>query len=192
MKKALIAIISAIYVVAIVIVSFLGIAASVDYETIYVQQIVLDNQDDYIPGVEKTEASRITRVYKRPAESEIGTDGVGINDKVNWNFEDKKRDYAIFIDNYFYLYENLNGQYTIKTSVLPEDATEKDLSFYISGSSIVTQYITGTNYGPEGYSLKITSQHKGWIDVDILVTSTDLSTAPGASIDILLKIGSYL
>ena len=192
MKKALIAIISTIYLIAIVIVSFLGISASVDYETVYVEQIVLDNQDDYIPGVPKSEESRLTRVYKRPAESEINENGVGINDRVNWNFEDKRRDYAIFIDNYAYIYDNQGGNYIIKTSVIPEDATEKELSFYISGSENVTKYIEGTDYGAEGYSLKITSQHKGWIDVDILVTSTDLSTAPGASIDTLLKIGSYI
>ena len=187
MKKALIAIISVIYVVAIIIVSFLGIRAEVVNETIYVQEIVLLNQTLYYPNMPKIEDNAIVSVYKRPSEDAIGDDGVGEVDGrlINWDFNGVSRDYAIFIDDYFYLYENMGKKYTIETSVKPEDATKKDLTYYMSGSDAVKEKLSLTNYGEITFSL----QHKGWVDVDILISSTDMS---GVEIDILLKIGSYL
>ena len=80
MKKALIAIISVIYVVAIIIVSFLGIRAEVVNETIYVQEIVLLNQTLYYPNMPKIEDNAIVSVYKRPSEDAIGDDGSGLGE----------------------------------------------------------------------------------------------------------------
>ena len=53
MKKALIAIISAIYVFAIIIVSFLGVRSEVYNRTVYAEEIQLLNEDIINPATEK-------------------------------------------------------------------------------------------------------------------------------------------
>ena len=189
MKKALIAIISVIFVVAIVIVSFLGIRAEVHDITIYVQEIVLNNKDEYKPRLPETETNRISRVLKRPAEEEIDPEtGVGITDEVNWNFAGRKRDYAVYIDNYYYLFSKKGGKYTIDTTVNPVDATHKELQFYLSYyqeyNADIKNNISLTSSG----ELTIQTTHDGWIGFDVIISSTDLS---GVEIDILFKISSY-
>lgn len=184
MKKALIAIIATIYVIALVIVSFLGTRAEVNYEVYEVQEILLNNKDLYRPNTEEIPENRIVRVYKRPDASQIGADGVGKTDKVNWNYEGISRDYAIYIDDYFYLYEMMNAKYTINTSVIPDNATNPKLSYYISGSEKIKKDLEMTDYGEITFKLK----HTGWVDVDILIKSTDFSEV---QIDVLLKINGY-
>ena len=188
MKKALIAIISVIFVVSIVIVAFLGIRSEVHDTTIYVEEIVLLNKDMYKPRVPETEANRVVRVMKRPEASEIGEDGIGITDGVNWDFNGRSRDYAIYVDNYDYLFSRMSGKYTIETSVNPVDATYKDLQFHLSYYMELNQTIKDNiSLTPTG-ELTITSTHKGWIGFDVIISSTDMS---GVEIDILFKISSY-
>ena len=184
MKKALIAIIATIYVIALVIVSFLGTRAEVNHDVVEVQEILLINEDLYRPNAEKIPENRIVHVYKRPDASQIGPNGVGITDKVNWDYEGISRDYAIYIDDYFYLYEMMNAKYTINTSVIPDNATNPKLSYYLQGTKVITDNLEMTDYGEITFKLK----HSGWVDVDILIKSTDYSEV---QIDVLLKISGY-
>ena len=68
MKKALIVIISAIYVIAIVIVSFLGVRAEISNRIIYAEEIVLLNEHTYYPNKPLEEENIAVAVYKRPDE----------------------------------------------------------------------------------------------------------------------------
>ena len=185
MKKALIAIISTIYVIALVIVSFLGTRAEVIDHTIYVEQIVLNNKDMYKRNAPEEPENRIVRVYKRPDASQIDEKGVGITDRVNWDYEGIHRDYAIFFEDYFYYYEMLSQKYTIETSVIPDNSTNKTLSYYMQATDKVNEMVKMTTYGEISFD---NLKHTGWIDFDVIVSSTDFSDI---SIDVLVKVGTY-
>lgn len=187
MKKALIAIIATIYVIALVIVSFLGIRADVPTKFVYIEEIVLNNTNDYRLNAEKIPDNIIVHVYKRPDASQIDDKGVGITDRVNWDFNGIHRDYAIYIDDFFYYYEMLSNIYTIKTSVIPEDASKKELKFSLTATDRVKEYITMTEYGEIRFQ-DAAKQTAGWFDADIVVKAQDYSEV---SIDILLKVSGY-
>ncbi|MBQ6730666.1 MAG: hypothetical protein IJR08_02025 [Bacilli bacterium] len=187
MKKALIAIISTIYVVALVIVAFLGTRAEVINRVVFVEDIVLNNTSIYKRNAEQIPANRIVAVYKRPDASQIDENGRDkVETRINWDFEGTKRDYAIFIDDYYYYYELISTRYTIDVSVIPEDATNKELSFYLQATDTLKEQIKMTSYG----EIDLTNlKHKsGYVDVDIVISSTDHSEV---SKDILLKINKY-
>ena len=105
MKKALIAIISAIYVFAIIIVSFLGVRAEISNRTVYAEQILLLNQNIINPDTNQI----AIEVYKRPDESlidESGIDTVGY--EIIWNYGDgEKRDYAIRVYDTNFLFNKM-------------------------------------------------------------------------------------
>lgn len=187
MKKALIAIIATIYVIALVIVSFLGIKADVPSEFTYIEQIVLNNTNDYRLNADKKPENIIVHVYKRPDASQINEKGVGITDSVNWDFNGLHRDYAIYFDDYFYYYEMLSNKYTIKTSVIPEDATKKELQFSLEANERVKTYLTMTSYGEITF-LENSKTTAGWFDADIVVKAQDYSEV---EIRILLKVSGY-
>ena len=189
MKKALIALISTIYVIALVIVAFLGTRAEVVNRVVYVEDIVLNNIDMYRTDDpdEQIPANRIIAVYKRPDASQIDESGRDkVEPRINWDFEGLKRDYAIFIDDYYYYYEMRSTSYTISVSVIPDNATNKELSFSWIASEKFEEQVKMTSYGELDFT---NLKHKsGYIDCDIFVTSNDHS---GVSKDILLKINKY-
>ena len=187
MKKALIAIISAIYVIAIVIVSFLGIRSEVSNRTIYAEQIILLNETMYYEGQPKTEENMIIEVYKRPEESQINEEGKGIDDDISWNYgenKDQKRDYAIFVYDTNFLYNEMGKTYKLETRVKPDDTTKKDLEYFISGGDKIVKTLSINNVGEISFKEEYTS----WVDVDIFVSTTDASLV---EIDVLLKINRY-
>ena len=190
MKKALIAIIATIYVIALVIVSFLGIKAEVPSEFTYIDEIVLNNEDLYRPNAEKIPENRIVHVYKRPDASQIDERGVGITDRVNWDFNGVHRDYAIYIEDYFYYYEMISNTYTIKTSAKPENASDKKLKFTLSATGKVQEYLTMSEYTDscEITFLEASKTTRGWFDADIKVKAQDMSEV---EIVILLKVTGY-
>lgn len=187
MKKALIVIISAIYVVAIIIVSFLGVRADVDHRVTYAEEIVLLNESLYYQGLPKVEDNLIIGVYKRPDESLINEKGVGIYDEITWNYNEgqSKRDYAIFIYDTNFVYNEMGKQYTLQTSVKPDDTTRKDLDYFLSGGDKTVQTLTINDVGQISFSVEYT----GWVGVDIIISTTDLSNV---EIDVLLKINKYV
>ena len=184
MKKALIAIISAIYVVAIIIVAFLGSRADIYNRTVYAEEIVLLNENIVNPDT----GDVAIEVYKRPEESHIDPD-TGIDDieGINWNYgekKDQKRDYAIFVYDTNFLYDTMGKTYALKTSVKPDDTTKKDLEYFIAGGDKVVSTLSINNVGEISFSVEYTS----WVDVDVFVSTTDLSNV---EIDILLKVNKY-
>lgn len=187
MKKALIALISTIYIIALVIVAFLGTRAEVINRVVFVEDIVLNNTNIYRKNAEQIPANRIVAVYKRPDASQIDENGRDkVETRINWDYEGIKRDYAIFIDDYYYYYEMISTRYTIDVSVLPEDATNKELSFYMQASDAFREKVKMTSYGELDFT---NLKHSGgYIDCDIVISSTDHSEVYK---DILLKINKY-
>ena len=192
MKKALIAIIATIYVIAIVIVSFLGTRAEIINKIVEVEEILLDNKSVAYPGITNPTSinDRIISVYTRPDESEINEEGKGYGKDdtehsrlINWNYKDIRRDYAIFIEDYFYLYANMGGKYTIETSVLPIEATNKTLSYYLQTTEATSAMLEMTSYGEITFKQDPITLDD-WVDADIIISSTDFSDV---SIDVLLK-----
>lgn len=193
MKKALIAIIATIYIVAIVIVSFLGTRAEVINTVTYVEEIILTNESLPYPGIDNplSKEDRITTVYLRPEESEIDEEGKGYGKnekdtnprKVNWNYGHYRRDYIIYIEDYSYLYNNRNGKYTLKTTVLPLDATNKKLTFSVEGSDAAKGGLEWTDYGEFTFK-HVPKTLDDWMDVDIIIKATDFSEV---AIDVLIK-----
>lgn len=188
MKKALIVIISAIYVIAIVIVSFLGARAEITNRIIYAEEIVLLNKNSYYFNMPEEEENVFVGVYARPDEELIDPNtGYGLIDEIMWNYNNgkSKRDYAIYIYDTNYLYEHAQKRYTLQTSVKPETTTKKDLEYLFSGGDKVTETLSIDKAGNITFSEEYTS----WVNVDILVTTTDQSYV---GIDILLCINKYV
>ena len=199
MKKALIVIISAIYVIAIIIVAFLGSRAEISNETIYTEEIVLRNETFYYPGTteaQKTQANMVYGVYKRPEESlidpETGRDSVeNLQWNYNWNeskqkFEGK-RDYAILIYDTWYVYTLMNKELALETTVLPENATKKDLSYVVTGGNAEGTLAIDNNSGKIIFSVEYESPKQ----TDIIISTTDGSKSAKTKIQILLVINRY-
>ncbi len=203
MKKALIAIISAIYVVAIIIVSFLGAKSEISNRVVYAQEIVLLNEDVFRENLPKIENNIIIDVYKRPEESEINPEtGVGPSTStsgvktrnINWNYnwdEEKgafqsQRDYAIFITDFNFLYDQMGKMLQVKTSIKPDNTTKKDLSYKLSGADKVLESVTINDNGEITFKKNWSSS--AFTDFDVFVETQDLS---GVEIDVLIKVRKY-
>ena len=203
MKKALIAIISAIYVVAIIIVSFLGAKSEISNRVVYAQEIVLLNEDVFRENLPKIENNIIIDVYKRPEESEINPEtGVGPSTStsgvktrnINWNYnwdEEKgafqsQRDYAIFITDFNFLYDQMGKMLQVKTSIKPDNTTKKDLSYKLSGADKVLENVTINDNGEITFKKNWSSS--AFTDFDVFVETQDLS---GVEIDVLIKVRKY-
>lgn len=184
MKKALIAIIAIIYIIALVIVSFLGTKAEIINKPVPIEEILLVNDELPRPGFKKPTASkdqRIVTVYQRPDESEIGPDGRGYgrddkehNYNLVWNKKDLKRDYAIIIEDYLYLYNILNGKYALEVKVLPENATNQDLLFYYQASDAIKDKVKMTSYGEFSFGFE-PEQLDDLMEADIIIEAQDFS-----------------
>lgn len=203
MKKALIAIISAIYVVAIIIVSFLGAKSEISNRVVYAQEIVLLNEDVFRENLPKIENNIIIDVYKRPEEIEINPEtGVGPSTStsgvktrnINWNYnwdEEKgafqsQRDYAIFITDFNFLYDQMGKMLQVKTSIKPDSTTKKDLSYKLSGADKVLESVTINDNGEITFKKNWSSS--AFTDFDVFVETQDLS---GVEIDVLIKVRKY-
>ncbi len=187
MKKALIVIISAIYVIAIVIVSFLGVRAEISNRITYAEEIVLLNEHTYYPNKPLEEENIAVAVYKRPDEELIDqTTGFGLIDEFQWNYNNgqSKRDYIIYVYDTNFLYESMGKIYTLYTSVKPEATTKKDLEYIIVGGDKVTKTLSVDSAGKIYFSEEYTS----FVDVDVFVKTTDQSYV---EIDIWLCITKY-
>ena len=184
MKKALIAIIATIYVIALVIVSFLGTRAEIINKPVPIEEIVLVNDELPRPGYNKPTTSkdqRIVTVYQRPDESEIGPDGRGYgkDDKehvynIVWNKKELKRDYAIIIEDYLYLYNILNGKYALQVKVLPENATNQSLLFYLKATDIIKENVKMTSYGEFSFGYE-PKELDDLMEADIIIEAQDFS-----------------
>ena len=188
MKKALIVIISAIYVVAIVIVSFLGVRAEITNNIIYAEEIILLNDHTYYPNKQKEEENIAIAVYGRPDEELIDQEtGYGIIDEFQWNYSNgqRKRDYIVYVYDTNFLYDSMGKIYTLDISVKPDDTTKKDLEYTIDGGDKVKKTLSID--GEKG-KIYFSEEYKNAVDVDILVSTTDQSYI---EIDIWLRIAKY-
>ena len=188
MKKALIVIISAIYIVAIIIVSFLGARAEISNRITYAKEIVLLNENTYYPDKPKEEENIAIAVYQRPDEELIDQEtGYGYIDEFQWNYNNnqRKRDYLIYVYDTNFLYDTMGKIYTLYTSVRPDNTTKKDLEYIIDGGDKVTKTLSID--GDKG-KIHFSEEYTSAVDVDILVKTTDQSYI---EIDIWLRIAKY-
>ena len=203
MKKALIAIISVIYAVAIIIVAFLGTKNDISNRTVYAEEVLLLNEDIFYEGLPKVEGNLIIDVYKRPDESVIDkVTGIGPatstsgakTRNINWNFEfdettgdfNIKRDYAIFITDSNFFFDKMGKVLTLKAQVKPDDTTKKDLSYYIEAPQKVKESLSISNNGEIAFTKAFTSSN--WTDFDAFVQTTDGSLV---EMDVLVKVHKY-
>lgn len=203
MKKALIAIISVIYVVAVIIVAFLGTKSDISNRTIYAEEILLLNEDIFRENLPKIEGNLIIDVYKRPEESVIdpstgvgpatSTSGVKTRN-INWNFDydettgdfNIKRNYAIFITDYNFFYDNMGRILTLRADVKPDDTTKKDLAYFVQAPDKIKETVEINNNGEILFKKAYSSS--SWTDFDALVSTTDSSQV---EIDVLIKVHKY-
>ena len=160
MKKAVIAIVSVIYVVSIIIVAFLGVQAEVldNLIDINVEKIVLDelSDEDKLVGGEYTyyndaiqsTASRVYSSYSRPNEEEIDPE-TGKKDTLSWNIyeegqsEPDKFNYIIKVWNLNTIFDDPSwrdgvGKFKLNAHVLPENATKQKITYSAVGTTDVT------------------------------------------------------
>ena len=188
MKKALIVIISAIYIVAIIIVSFLGARAEISNRITYAKEIVLLNENTYYLDKPKEEENIDIAVYQRPDEEFFDQEtGYGYIDEFQWNYNNnqRKRDYLIYVYDTNFLYDTMGKIYTLYTSVRPDNTTKKDLEYIIDGGDKVTKTLSID--GDKG-KIHFSEEYTSAVDVDILVKTTDQSYI---EIDIWLRIAKY-
>lgn len=190
MKKALIAIISSIYVIAIIIVSFLGANASFSSTDTYVTSLELTNEslllDETKTGTQLSDYA--IRIYPRPNEAIIDpTTGKDKRNGIQWNYgEDlsQKRDYAIKIPNAKYFYDYLNGTLTLNIKVYPIEATVQDLTYTVYSESTEVQNSIKINSN----TLTFTQGFPEFISGDITVSTVDGS---GVKLDIWFQVYPY-
>jgi len=199
MKKALIAIISAIYVVAIIVVAFLGVRAQVITTTTLVESIEIDDLYNKESGSTYTfEAgnSKIYTAYKRPDDSLI--DPNEHKDSVNkiiWDdYQDnkliRKIDYAVRIYNFNYIYDSNEWRdgatkFAINAKAYPRNATNLGLIYTIFG--VDESYISidkdgimtfnSNTQGTKSFTLAITSTDKQSLTVYVKFTVRGYTTS---------------
>ena len=195
MKKVLIAIISTIYLVALVIVAFLGSQAEIVNRPTKVEAIVLKNKHLPYPGVVTPQSvdDYIVTVFERPEESEINENGKGYgkNDTnhehlLSWNSGNKRRNYIVVIEDYRYLYDEMRGKYDINVEVLPANATDKSLLFHPIASDDQKANVKW-DIGESSIQLSFEYQYQTLDDlmwIDIIIGSQDYS---GVEIDIGIR-----
>ena len=143
MKKAIIAIVSVIYVIAIILVAFLGVQAEIRESAKKVEAtgISLSDLKDnptghyiyYYDGSENKNA-RVYEILSRPDEELIAEDGT--YDKNTWSAGGVDYGFIIKIYNLNYIIDTpdwkvgqTQGTYGINATVLPEDATMQSLLY---------------------------------------------------------------
>ena len=180
MKKALIAIISVIYVAAIILVSFLGTRSTIINKTIYVTALELHNTSIYHPDTHQL----VVLVKPRPDEDEIGKDGKDASNVV-WNeIEDGKivnriSHYIMFSD-LKYVESYMENEYSFDVRVKPDNATKKDLQFYCS----LDTFVSVTDKG----LLTFIGKPTGTIVGDLVISSTDMS---GVELHLKVVLNKY-
>ena len=177
MKKALIAIISVIYVVAIILVSFLGSKAEINNQTIYVTELELHNETMYNPSYPSDINKAVVIIKNRPSEYEIGDDGKDADD-MTWNIIEegkivKRISNIIRFKNLTYISENMNSEYQLDVRVKPDDATKKELTYYTNRSNFMTIDANGL--------IKFTTIPTSLVSGQLNISSTDMS---GIELDI--------
>ena len=186
MKKALIAIITTIYIVALVIVAFLGSKAEVTNHDVEITGIYIENTNLPYPEYTNTTATsydqRVVSVYKRPDDSLIDPEtGLGpnlgpneYNREIQWNpINDIPRNYAIMIENYRFLYFNYAHEYALQVVIEPLEASHPTLKYEVT-----------EKYTKDGVD-RITIENEKiifgfapdfldkWYSTDIIISSTD-------------------
>ena len=186
MKKAVIAIVSVIYVVSIIIVAFLGVQAEVldNLVDVNVEKIVLDelSDEDKLVGGEYTyyndaiqsEESKIYTSFSRPLEEEI--DEKGKRGSETWNkvvggeIQDRYN-YVIKIWSLKTIFSDPSwkdgaGKFKINAHVLPKEATKQKINYALVGNDGITINEDG---------LITLAKFDGATSFEVIMTATDAS-----------------
>lgn len=109
MKKAITVIISALYVIAIIIIAFFGSEVRTDSKTTYVEDIVLNNETYAIGG--KT-------IYQ-------------VTPNEDWANDKEQVKYTIVIRDYNYFYTSMGNGIQLDATVKPSNANHPTLDYSI-------------------------------------------------------------
>ena len=146
MKKVTFIFIGVIYVLAIILVAFLGVQSHIQNQTVEVTDIVLTQAKDMGKGEILTypEGSQLKAsvyaLYTRPEEDQI--DENGKYNGVIWNVgsEGDRYDYVVQIRDFNVVADSASWRdgpmhFDLGAMVLPENATKKDLAYSIQDSN---------------------------------------------------------
>ncbi len=145
MKKAITAIVSVIYVIAIILVAFLGVQAEIRESAKKVEATgisLLDLKDNptghyiyYYDGSENKSA-RVYEIISRPEEEQIDPVTKADEKGDTWEINNVKFGFIIKVFNLNYIIDTpdwkvgqIQGSYAINATVLPEDATMQSLLY---------------------------------------------------------------
>ena len=154
MKKVAIAIISSLYVIAIVLIAFLGISGEVtpSKEIVNVEQLVLEEvkglengRYEYFYDGSESEESKVYGVYSRPKENEINQ-STGVDQYGDlWNINGVRMQYIVKIYNLNYVMDTPNwkvgqsqGTYQIHSQVIPENSSIQGVIYGSSETSVAS------------------------------------------------------
>ena len=133
MKKAITVIISALYVIAIIIIAFFGSETMNREKTVHVENIILTNETYAIGG--KT-------IYE-------------VNPNVNWENNKNQVKYTIVIRDYNYFYATMGNAIQLKAKVEPDNADITAVEYTIVDGE---KYSTITEIGEHDAAFSFTSK----------------------------------
>ena len=172
MKKITFIFVGIIYVVAIIMVAFLGVRAEVVNQTVEVTSIVLKEAAElkagenlvYPAGVEPKNSTYM--LYCRPEEEniDISTGKSSSTGSVVWNSDTVRYNYAFQVRGLKTIYESATwrdgkGHFDLGAYVLPEDATKQELIYTVTDSSgAYPKELTVDNQGMLTFHAQITAK----------------------------------
>lgn len=144
MKKAITVIISALYVIAIIIIAFFGSEVRTESKTNYVEDIVLVNETYAIGG--KT-------IYQ-------------VNPNANWESDKEQVKYTIIIRDYNYFYTSMGNAIQLEAVVKPSNADHPVLNYSLISGDL---YSTITQNGAFSFNDKLIESTSS----QVKISSTD-------------------
>ena len=168
MKKITFVLVAVIYVVAIILVAFIGVASEVTNQTIEVASIALLEAADLGKGSQllypetATLTSSVYAIHTRPEEEAIDPD-TGKAGTLTWNSSGNAYDYIVQIRDFNTVCDSPNWKYgpmhfSLAATVTPSDATKKDLAYAIADSTGSTPTnVTINNQGDVTFAEKLSN-----------------------------------
>ena len=177
----MIAIVAAVYTIAIILVAFLGIRAEIHNPTVNVENIFLRDTDSMEAGEiftyysSETQQDTTTRIYSiliRPTDENIDENHKDEEGNL-WEINGNNYDYIVKIWNFNYIFENTNWRdgvsfFDLGAYAYPSDARQT-LRYVLS--NISEEYLTVNQNGILHFEKKFTSL----TNFDLSIAATDTS-----------------
>ncbi|MCQ3035453.1 MAG: hypothetical protein MJ248_04505 [Bacilli bacterium] len=148
MKKAITVIISALYVIAIIIIAFFGSEVRTESKTTYVEDIVL---------VTKSFSIGDKPIYQ-------------VNPNPKWETDKEQVKYTIVIRDYNYFYTSMGNAIELKANVTPTNADHIGLVFSVVSGNL---YSTITQSGEQIAAFSFDNKLENDTSAQVKIASTD-------------------